>query len=98
MEVLITPPVWMEVIEGEGNKIRQQRAVKFLRQFELIYLTPEDQEWAMEQHLQFYLAYGVGFEDCLIAAPAYRLQLPLYTRNLKHFEPLLGPLAQQPYN
>jgi hypothetical protein len=32
-----------------------------------------------------------------IAAPSYRLQVPLYTRSLKHFAPLLGRLAQQPY-
>lgn len=25
------------------------------------------------------------------------LQLPLYTHNLKHFAPLLGDLARQPY-
>jgi hypothetical protein len=31
------------------------------------------------------------------SAPSYRLQLPLYTRNLKHFAPLLGKLAQEPY-
>jgi hypothetical protein len=31
------------------------------------------------------------------SAPSYRLQLPLYTRNLKHFAPLLGKLAREPY-
>jgi len=35
--------------------------------------------------------------DCLIAAAAFRLQVPLHTRNLKHFAPLLGELAQEPY-
>lgn len=35
--------------------------------------------------------------DCLVAALSFRLQLPLYTRNLKYFAPLLGHLAQQPY-
>jgi hypothetical protein len=35
--------------------------------------------------------------DCLIAAPSHRLNVPLYTMNLKHFTPLLGALAVRPY-
>lgn len=35
--------------------------------------------------------------DCLIAASAHRLQLPLYTANRKHFDPLLSGLVRQPY-
>jgi predicted nucleic acid-binding protein len=35
--------------------------------------------------------------DCLIASTAGRLGLPLFTRNLKHFVPLIDPLAQAPY-
>ena len=35
--------------------------------------------------------------DLLITAAARRLALPLYTPNLKHFVPLLGDLARQPY-
>ena len=51
----------------------------------------------MAQHVTHRLRFGVGVLDCLIAAPAFRLQLPLYTHNLKHFTPLLGDLAQKPY-
>ena|SRR5215213_11772069 len=93
----ITPVVWMEVIRGAQNRIAQERAVKTLRQFEMIYLTQADLDWAMNQQLAYHLKSGVGINDCLIAAPAYRLQLPLYTQNLKHFAPLLGALAQKPY-
>ena len=56
----------------------------------------EDLNWAMQQLRQYRLSHNVGILDCLIAAPAHRLQIPLYTRNLKHLEPLLGTLAQQP--
>lgn len=35
--------------------------------------------------------------DALIAAPAFCLQLPLYTRNTKHFLPMIPSLVQQPY-
>ncbi len=93
----IAPAAWMQVIEGASNKIAQQRAGRFLKQFALIYPTQSEIDWAMQQLQIFYLSHNVDAFDCLIAAPAHRLQLPLYTRNLKHFTPLLGNLAQQPY-
>jgi predicted nucleic acid-binding protein len=40
---------------------------------------------------------GIGMMDCLIASVSLCLQLPLYTRNLRHFTPLLGTLAVKPY-
>lgn len=58
---------------------------------------PDDHEWAIKQMLRYHLSHNVGAFDCLIAAPAYRLRLPLYTHNLKHFAPLLGDLARRPY-
>ena len=93
----ITPIVWMELIIGAQNKAVQRRAVEFLTQFGMIYLTQADMDWAMQQLMAYHLSDNVGMMDCLIAAPSYRLQLPLYTHNLKHFAPLLGPLAQKPY-
>jgi predicted nucleic acid-binding protein len=54
--------------------------------------------WAREKLLKHRLSHNIDAFDCLIAAPSYRLQFPLYTRNLKHFTPLLGKLAQQPYS
>lgn len=93
----ITPIVWMEIIGGAANKREQIQAKKALDQFELVYLTQSDFDWAMQQQLAFQLGRGVGLLDCLIASASHRLRLPLYTANLKHFTPLLGPLAQKPY-
>jgi predicted nucleic acid-binding protein len=93
----LSPFVWMEVIRGALNKQGQERAVKMLSQFELIEVTQSDIEWAMRHQLTYHLSHNVGMNDCLIAAPAFRLQLPLYTQNVKHFMPLLGALAQKPY-
>jgi len=53
--------------------------------------------WATEQLIVFNLSHNIDVFDCLIAAVSHRLQIPLYTRNLRHFEPLLGPLARPPY-
>jgi predicted nucleic acid-binding protein len=95
--LVITPIIWMEVISGGDNKIKRRRAAQFMEQFEMIYLTDADLEWAMEAQMQYELSQGVGMMDCLIASVSHRLQVPLYTHNLKHFTPLLGNLAQKPY-
>jgi predicted nucleic acid-binding protein len=93
----ITPPVWMEIIEGGMNKIQQNRLIKLLSQFDMVYPTEDDMDWAMRQFAVYRLSHNVDWSDCLIAAPAQRLQLPLYTRNIKYFSPLLNTLVQKPY-
>jgi predicted nucleic acid-binding protein len=93
----LTSMVWLEVIQGAPNIQEQQRSIKLLRQFEKLETLTVDFDWAITQLIRFNLRYNVELEDCLIAAPAHRLQIPLYTRNLKHFTPLLGTLAISPY-
>ena len=88
---------WLEVLHGAINRIEQQRCIRLLRDFELIEIQNSDAEWATQQSMVFSLRYDIDPIDYLIAAPAHRLQLPLYTRNLKHFEPLLGGLAVLAY-
>lgn len=97
MQLGITPIVWMEVIIGSKNKTKQMHAERLMQRFIMVYLTDDDTRWAMLQLKKYYLSHNIGINDCLIAAPSQRLQLPLYTRNIKHFTPMLGALAQQPY-
>jgi predicted nucleic acid-binding protein len=89
--------VWMEVLQGAQNKVDQQKALKLLSNFERVDLIASDFDWAIASLLTYGLSHSVGALDCLIASVNHRLQMPLYTRNLKHFTPLLGPLAQSPY-
>lgn len=93
----ITRFVWHEVIEGCPNKRKQRAAVRILERFELIPVTNDDAEWATTALIEYYLKGNIDAFDCFIAATAHRLQIPLYTRNLKHFEPLIDSLAQKPY-
>ena len=93
----ITPIVWMEMVEGTRDKLDLRLTVRLLTRFPIIYLEKSDMTWAMRQFHKYKLRYGMDSFDCLIAAPAHRLQLPLYTRNLKHLSPMLGALAQKPY-
>jgi len=89
--------VWLEVIEGVENRQKQQIAIKLLNGFELIELTTEDIVWATEQLIALNLGHSMDSFDCMIASVNHRLQVPLYTRNMKHFKPLLGSLAESPY-
>lgn len=93
----VSPIVWLEIIEGARDSRALSQAVRLLHHFTRLELLPADVDWAIEQALQFKLSHNIGSDDCLIAATAHRLGVPLYTTNLKHFLPILGPLAQRPY-
>lgn len=93
----IVPIVWLEIIQGAEDLRAQKRAVGLLRHFERVDVEPVDFDWAIRQALRYRLSHSVDVMDCVIAAVASRLELPLYTRNLKHFVPVLGSLARKPY-
>jgi predicted nucleic acid-binding protein len=93
----LSPVVWLEVIEGAANKLDQQRAVQLLGRFERIEVAPADFNWAIRGALALRLSHNIDMMDCLIGASAHRLGLPLFTRNFKHFQPLIGSLALKPY-
>jgi predicted nucleic acid-binding protein len=93
----VTSITWMEVMEGTSNKANQAQCKQILSQHDFLYQTSADQQWAMGQLERFQFSHHISKEDCLIAAVAYRLQLPLYTHNLKDMTPLIGSLAVQPY-
>lgn len=87
----------MEVVGGGENKVERLRSARLLQQFNMMYMADSDFDWAMQKQMQYELSHGVGMMDCLIASVSHRLQLPLYTHNLKHFVPLIESLAQKPY-
>ena len=93
----ISPVVWLEILEGAENARDQARAVELLRHFERIEMPPMDFDWAIQLALRFHLSHNVDMMDCLIAASARRLGIPLFTHNLKHFQPMIGSLARKPY-
>ena len=89
---------WLEVMYGAGSRAKQAACKALLGQFDQVYLTSVDQDWAMQQMENYRLSHGVVTNDCLIASVAFRLQVPLYTHNLKDMTPLLGKLAVRPYS
>jgi len=93
----IVSTTWMEVMVGVGSKHAMQETLHLLSNFELLYLTNDDQKWAQNQIQQLRFSHHVTTNDCLIASVAYRLQIPLYTHNLKDMTPMLDKLAIKPY-
>jgi predicted nucleic acid-binding protein len=95
----ITPITWLEVMYGAPGKAGQVACKVILSQFEMLYLTPQDMDWAMQRLETYRLSHGVETMDCLIASVSYRLQLPLYTHNLKDMQVILGTkLTIKPYS
>lgn len=94
----VTSITWLEIMEGSSSKVNQARCKVLLNQFQNLYLSSIDQQWAMQQLEHFQFSHHIGKADCLIASMAYRLQVPLYTHNLKDMSPMLGNLAVKPYS
>lgn len=84
-------------LHGASNKKAQRDAASLLNTFELVPTTTSDVNWAVKELTRTTLTHGTDILDALIASTAYHLQTPLYTRNLKHFKPLLDDAAQVPY-
>lgn len=93
----ITPIVWMEAVQGVKNKPELVKVVRVLTRYPIEHTTPSDHEWAMRQLEAFHLSHGIQFQDTLIASVAVRLNVPLYTRNLKHYAPLPNLRVESPY-
>ena len=77
----------MELVQGCRNKKEHHLLRKFLndQEVKVIELSPEIGYRADTWLEQYHLAHGVGVADCLIAATASILGLPLLTANTRHF-------------
>jgi len=95
--LVLVPIVWMEVVHGARNKTEQEQIMQFLHRFQIEHPTSVDNLWAMRELANFHLSHGLQFQDAMIASVAARLQVPLYTFNVKHFAPLPNLNVQRPY-
>ncbi len=93
----ITPYTWLEVIYGAPGKSGQAAALTTMQKFSMVYPVQGDIEWAMQALKSYRLSHGVSILDCLIASIAHRLQVPIYTDNVKDFPMLDAQLVIKPY-
>lgn len=97
-DLAISSTAWLELMEGANGKAGQQRCLEIIAPLDLVFVMEDDQRWAMAQILRYRLSHGVSFKDCLIASVCHRLQVPLYTQNVKDFLTILGTsLVIKPY-
>ena len=98
LQLGVTKFVWLEVIQGAGSRQKQKVAIHLLNSFVLVPIELQDIDWALTTLADKVLANsGLDMKDALIASTSERLQIPLYTHNLKHMQTLIGSLAQKPY-
>jgi len=95
--VAISRITWFEIIQGADGKKAQKTALEMIRRFTLIEIEPQDITLAADLLLEWRPKRHIDTFDCILCATSQRLNVPFYTRNLKHFSPILGSLAQSPY-
>jgi predicted nucleic acid-binding protein len=97
-DLAISSVAWLELLAGASGRSGQNRCLEIIAPLDIVFLTDSDQQWAMKQILHYRLSHGLSLKDSLIASVCYRLQVPLYTQNVKDFVFTLGPeMAIKPY-
>ena len=89
--------VRMELIQGVRSRQEQKALLKELDKYETIHLETGDTVRALKWFEAFFLSHGLGIMDCLIAAPAVRLERPLFTFNVRHYRVIPGLDARIPF-
>lgn len=89
--------VAMELLAGCRDKADQQRTIKFLASYPVVW--PEAGDFAQAYALlaAHRLSSGLSIPDSLIAAMALAHSARLHTFNRKHFQAIPGLDVQEPY-
>jgi predicted nucleic acid-binding protein len=87
----------MEMVAGCPNPQSVARVQTFLAAVRIVPISETASIQALHWMEQFSPGYGLTIPDALIAATAVEQQLPLYTRNTRHFQMLPGLQLIRPY-
>lgn len=80
----------MELTVGCRNKAEQRDLTKFLRRFQVMSITSEVSDTAIELLQQYNLSHGLLIADALIAATALTSAQPFATKNQRDFRFIAG--------
>lgn len=95
--ILVHPASEAEVLVG-ARDLQDLRDIVFtLRKFSKAQLDPKDFHHCLAFVRRYTLTHGIGWPDCLIAATAVRLRLPVVTINDRHFRAVRGLKVVRPY-
>jgi tRNA(fMet)-specific endonuclease VapC len=79
-----------ELLTGARNNAEQRLIDSFLQGFDLSLPNEPDGLVALDLYRRFRLSHGVDWPDCQIAATAQRLNVEVFTQNVKHFAAFPG--------
>jgi predicted nucleic acid-binding protein len=88
----------VELLLGAPSRALRRPIDRLLRDLTVVTPTQDDFTQAVEHFRKFSLSHGVEFFDCLVAATALRLTVPVYTRNRKHLACIPGLKALEGYS
>ncbi|HVU63084.1 MAG TPA: PIN domain-containing protein [Phycisphaerales bacterium] len=91
------PAAEAEVIAGARNRRDLRDLSEVLDRFDRVRVVPGDFDHCVAFAKRHTLSHGVGWPDCLIAATALRLALPVVTLNDRHFRLFRGLRVVRPY-
>ncbi len=74
-----------ELLSGARDQREQREIARLLARFQVEPLSPVISTGALDMLRQFKLSHAIGWPDCLIAATAIRLEIPVATLNDRHF-------------
>jgi len=89
--------VMAEVLEGISDSRELGRLDRTFRRFDLLHASEADSRVALRFLRHLHLSHRIGFPDCLIAATAIRLGVPVVTTNDRHFRLFTGLKVIRPY-
>ena len=87
-ELSISVITYMELLVGARDKKELKKLIDFLESFKRIEIDFAISENAIDLIKELGLSHGLKIPDALIASTALTKKLSLYTKNLKHFQPI----------
>jgi len=85
-QLLTHPVVVAETLQGARNRREQRRIDAFFDRFQMVEIHVDDWPDSLARLRRYGLSHGVGWHDCLLAAAAHRLALPVATLNDRDFQ------------
>lgn len=83
---LVTHPVVIaETLQGARDRREQQAIEMLFAHFRIVDVDASDYHDSIARLTRYSLSHGVGWHDCLIAATAHRLAIPIATLNDRDF-------------
>lgn len=95
--LVLHPVVLAEVLNGARNARHLRLLEIAMRNVRVLRIKPDDFVVAVDLLRAHRLASGIDWPDCLIAATALRLKLPVVTTNDKHFGAINTLSVIRPY-